>query len=107
MTGLGRIHRYLSKIDCQMEGAKHVLERVKFPPNADDTCDADSAVFHSLTSSTSPVKKLVAGVTRELAPTLTGFVPVLSGEAPDVAFVATCTPSMYNMTLAPLFVTTA
>ena len=107
VSDLGHNCKYPSETDCQMEGVKPVRKPLKVPPNAADTCDAVSAAFHSLTSSTSPVKKFVAGVTLELAPTLTGFVPVVSGEAPDVDFVATCTPSMYSMTLAPLFVTTA
>ena len=64
--------------------------------------------FQTRTSSTSPVKKLlVGGVTRELAATLTGCVPELSGDAPDVDFVATCTPSIYSITVEPPYVTTA
>src|SRR5687767_3077427 len=80
---------------------------IKIPLKAFVTCDADRAVFHILTSSTSPVKKFVAGVTLELAPTLTGFVPIDSGEAPAVALLPACTPSTYNITLVPSFVTTA
>jgi len=56
----------------------------------------------------SPVKKLLGGVTLELAAILTGFVPEVSGAAPEVDLVATCTPSIYNTRLAePSYVTTA
>ncbi len=77
------------------------------PANASGTCCALRLSFQTLASSTSPVKKLPGGVMRELAPTLTGFVPEESDDAPDVNFVATCSPSIYKMRLAQLFVTTA
>jgi hypothetical protein len=54
------------------------------PENALVTCCAVRSSFQTLTSSTSPVKKIPGGVTLELAPTLTGFVPEDSGDAPDV-----------------------
>ena len=77
------------------------------PVNALPACCAVRSSFQTLTSSTSPVKKFPGGVTLELAPTLTGFVPEDSGEAPPVDLVATCTLSTYNLRVEPSFVTTA
>src|ERR1044071_3933880 len=60
------------------------------PPNAFACSVAVRSSFHARTSSTSPIKKLpVGGVTREFAAILTGWVPELSGDAPDVDFEAT------------------
>ena len=66
------------------------------PAKAFATSAAVKSSFHTLTSSISPVKKLLGGVTLELAAILTGFVPEVSGEAPPVDFEATCTPSIYK-----------
>ncbi len=82
-----------------------VLKEV--PANASAICCVVRSSFHTRTSSTCPVKKLPGGVTLELAPTLTGFVPEVSGDAPVVDLVPTCTPSIYNMTVEPPYVTTA
>ena len=76
------------------------------PANAFDTCVAVRSSFQTLTSSTSPVKKFPGGVTLEFAPTRTGLFPVFSGEAPANAFIATSTPSIYNLRVVPSFVTT-
>src|SRR4026207_1170324 len=78
------------------------------PANAFACSVAVRSSFQARTSSISPIKKLVVGgVTRELAATLTGFVPELSGDAPEVDLEATCTPSIYRMTVEPPYVTTA
>src|SRR6185436_11380381 len=59
------------------------------PIVASVTCCTVRSSFQTRTSSTSPVKKFPGGVTLELAPILTGFVPEDSGEEPNVDFVAT------------------
>src|SRR4029078_8019483 len=78
------------------------------PAKASDTCWAVRSSFQTRTSSTFPIKKLpVGGVVLELAPILTGFVPELSGDAPEVDLLATWAPSTYSLSVVPSYVTTA